>query len=88
MLWGMVAEAAEQHADIASRVIALEAFLREKRSKKIEAVFNLNAQQLWDAYDAYAKSVANREQLLLGDDAAWIKSAQQAGKIHPGLDTY
>lgn len=83
MLWAMVAEAAEQRSDIASRVIALEALLRRDRNKKVEALFDLDAQQLWKAYDAYAQSVANREQLLLGDDSTWIESAQKAGKMHP-----
>ena len=53
------------------------------RRNDIDALFNLDAQQLWAAYDSYALSIANREQLLLGDDDAWIESGQKAGKMHP-----
>ncbi|NOR51644.1 MAG: hypothetical protein GQ470_03405 [Gammaproteobacteria bacterium] len=83
MLWGMVAEAAEFRTDDALRVTALEAFLRERRSKKIDLLFNLDAQQLWNAYDGYAQRVANRQQLLLGDDSAWMESAHKAGMMYP-----
>lgn len=83
MLWGSVAEAAELQADSALRVIALEKFLRERRSNKVDALFNIDSQQLWNAYDSYAQRVANREQLLLGDDGPWIESAQKAGKMYP-----
>jgi len=83
LLWGMVAEAAEIRADKATRVIALEAFLKASPSQKIEALFDHGAEQLWDAYDSYAQSVANREQLLRGDDSAWLASAEKAGKMYP-----
>jgi len=83
MLWGMVAEAAKLQSDKASRVVALEAFLKERRSRKIDTLFNLGAQQLWEAYDSYAERIANREQLLLGDDSAWVENADKAGKMHP-----
>lgn len=83
MLWGMLAEAAETLDDNATRVIALEAFLKEQPGQKIVALFNLRAEQLWDAYDSYAQSVANREQLLRGDDSSWLVSAEKAGKMYP-----
>ena len=83
MLWGMVAEAAEIQGDKASRVIALEAFLKEHPNQQIAAVFKLDSEQLWAAYDSYAQRVANREQLLRGDDNAWMDSAGKAGNMNP-----
>lgn len=53
------------------------------RRSDIAALYHIDAQQLWNAYDRYAQSVANREQLLLGDDDTWLESAQKAGKMHP-----
>jgi len=53
------------------------------RRSDIAALFNIDAQQLWDAYDRYAQVIANREQLLLGDDDAWLESAQKVGRMHP-----
>ncbi|MCW8827413.1 MAG: hypothetical protein OQK78_13425 [Gammaproteobacteria bacterium] len=83
MLWGIVAEAAERRDDQSTRVIALEAFLKERGGKRVNNLFKLGAGDLWSAYDSYAQAVANREQLLVGDDGSWLESARKAGKMYP-----
>lgn len=84
MLWGVVAEGSEQLGDQAARAIALEQFYAEPGHTMLAAgLFSFTADSLWDAYAAYGIEVGNREQMLLGDDAAWFKAAEAAVRQYP-----
>ncbi|MEW6646242.1 MAG: hypothetical protein AB1450_03460 [Pseudomonadota bacterium] len=80
----VAAEAAQGAADPAAQAIALEqVFSRIRQVPLDRELFKLTADALWDAYLAYARQVGNREQLLIGDDAAWVAKAQAAGRMYP-----
>jgi len=84
MLWGIAAEANEKLGDQAARAIALEQYFSDTERSAIPAgLFKFTPDSLWDAYLRYGLQVGNREQMLLGDDAAWIKAAEAAGKRYP-----
>lgn len=78
------AEAAARAADPAAQAIALEqVFSRIRQAPLDRELFKVTPDALWDAYLAYARQVGNREQLLIGDDAAWLAKAQAAGRMYP-----
>lgn len=80
----VAAEAAQGAADPAAQAIALEQVFSRLRQVPLDReLFKLTADALWDAYLAYARQVGNREQLLIGDDAAWVAKAQAAGRMYP-----
>ncbi len=80
----IVAEAAAASADPAAQAIALEhLFSRLRRIPLDRELFVLTPDTLWEAYLTYARQVGNREQLLIGDDAAWLATAQAAGRMYP-----
>lgn len=80
----VVAEAAAAAADPAAQAIALEQVFSRIRQYPLDGeLFALTPDALWEAYLAYARQVGNREQLLIGDDAAWLAKAQAAGRMYP-----
>lgn len=80
----VLAEAAQGAADPAAQAIALEqVFSRIHQVPLDRELFTLTPDVLWDAYLTYARQVGNREQLLIGDDAAWLAKAQEAGRMYP-----
>lgn len=84
LLYGTMAEAAHVEQSTAQEIIALEKwFLHERIGKDWEQLFSMNADTLWDSYQAYARHVGNREQLLLGNDAAWFKAAEKTDRLYP-----
>lgn len=84
ILSGLIAEAAERAQDYAAQVMALEHYFTQRfLSPEVAALFPWSANSLWEAYLNYAKSVGNREQLLLGDDRAWLKVAEEGAKMYP-----
>jgi hypothetical protein len=82
-----MAEAAKTQGDSANLVIALERMLPLDSSAEVplseRRLFSLSAEALWQGYLGYADRVGNREQLLLGDDAAWLKAADQTDVRYP-----
>lgn len=87
-LWlGVMAEAARQLEDNANLIIALERMLPLEKTEQIPdselRLFDFNAAHLWQAYLAYADRVGNREQLLRGDDPAWLAAAEQTDVRYP-----
>jgi hypothetical protein len=87
-LWlGLMAEAAQQLDDSANLIIALERILPLEASVQVPSserrLFTFSADQLWRAYLVYADKVGNREQLLQGDDAAWLAVAEQTEARYP-----
>jgi hypothetical protein len=87
-LWlAVMAEAAQQEEDNANLIIALERLLPLEQAVQIPGserrLFTFTAEQLWQGYIAYAGRVGNYEQLLLGDDAAWLAAAEQTEARYP-----
>jgi hypothetical protein len=80
----VAAEAAAAAADPAAQAIALEhVFSRFRKTPLDRELFKVSPDDLWQAYLTYARQVGNREQLLIGDDAAWLAKAQEAGRMYP-----
>lgn len=81
-LWlGVLAEAARAEEDDYHLIVALESMLPHAvMARSEERLFDVNADQLWDAYVRYADAIGNRERLLLGDDKAWSKIADKRVK--------
>jgi hypothetical protein len=87
-LWlGVMAEAAARLDSNANLVIAMERMLPLDSSAQVplseRRLFSLSADMLWQGYLGYAESVGNREQLLMGDDAAWLAAADQTDARYP-----
>ncbi len=55
-------------------VIALEARLGID-TELDDVLYEVNADQLWQAYQQYARMVGNRSELLVGDDESWLELA-------------
>lgn len=84
ILWGVVAEGCGLLGDHAARAIALEQFYGEPDSGLVETgVLRFTSDALWQSYISYGLEIGNQEQLLLGDDAAWLKAAEAAGNRYP-----
>lgn len=84
LAWAVAAEAARAAGDHAAAAIALEyLFGGTSRNTLPAGLFELTPAMLWDAYSAYAERVGNREQLLLGDDAAWFAAAENTEARFP-----
>jgi len=84
LLYGTMAEAAVDDANPAQQIIALENWFQiESVGQVWERLFHINPDSLWEAYITYAKRVGNREQLLLGNDQAWFKAAQDTDPRYP-----
>ena len=84
LLWAVYAEAALAGKDPAGQVMALEQIMKFWRTQSLPGeLFSFTADDLWQAYSDYAVRVGNREQLLVGDDKGWFKSAEAAGRKFP-----
>lgn len=79
--WSIAALVAEAMSP-AQQVIALE----ERLGIDVETSdqqYDVNADQLWQAYKDYARLVGNRSELLVGDDDSWLKLALSSSKATP-----
>jgi hypothetical protein len=84
ILMGVVAEGSAQLGDLATSIVALEQYYSEPAHEKLESgLLHISPDTLWQSYVNYGLEVGNREQLLLGDDAAWLKAAEAAGRQYP-----
>jgi hypothetical protein len=68
--WQALYEAAVRAGDASLQIEALERLLQSIDAGN-EAAQTQTAQRLWHAYLETAAQIGNREQLLMGDDAAW-----------------
>ncbi len=86
-LWlGVLAEVAQQNGDVATLIIALERMLPLELSLQGSSerrLFSFTPEDLWQGYLGYAERVGNREQLLRGDDQAWLSAAEQTDNLYP-----
>jgi hypothetical protein len=84
ILLGVVAEGSAQLGDLAATIVALEQYYGETGYEKLETgLLHISPDTLWQSYVTYGIEVGNREQLLLGDDPAWLKAAEVAGRQYP-----
>ena len=82
--YGVMAETAQAAEDTAALIIALEQWYRlTPPLEGWDELLNLSADSLWQGYLAYAQQLGNREQLLIGNDAAWFKLADETDKRYP-----
>jgi hypothetical protein len=68
--WLVLAEAAQRKGDDALRIEALERLL-DRAVEDDGRTAAAQANGLWEAYQARAQALANRSQMLAGDDKAW-----------------
>ncbi|MFQ5936617.1 MAG: tol-pal system YbgF family protein [Acidiferrobacterales bacterium] len=74
--WALVAEAAAQAGDDVYRVIGLEhALALPGKKQSNHGVFDVRADDLWQAYEWLAETLGNRMQLLVGNDQTWLEQA-------------
>ena len=74
--WRAIQEAAVRARNAPLQVEALERLLQRVDAND-EPAQSRAARRLWEAYLAVAEEIGNREQLLMGDDAAWAAFAAQ-----------
>jgi hypothetical protein len=72
--WRTIFEAAVRAGNGPLQIEALERVLQSVDAKNTQASSDVS-QRLWQAYLATAADIGNREQLLMGDDAAWADYA-------------
>lgn len=65
-----------------NEVIALEARLSLDVADSV-SLKKINADQLWQAYQRYARLVGNRSEILVGDDDSWLELAAKASQVTP-----
>ena len=82
--WRAIHEAALRARNGALQIEALERMLHTADSRN-EALMSESAQRLWQAYSATAVEIANREQLLTGEDGAWADFAARRLGSEPFL---
>ena len=85
-LWALLAETAERFANYKLTVAALEqgfALGHDSADRDLQLV--PKADDLWRAYDKYARDAANREQLLVGKFDDWFALAETAISWEPTL---
>lgn len=84
ILLGVVAEGSARLGDLAASIISLEQYYSDTDYQKIESgLLQISPDGVWESYIDYGLAVGNREQLLLGDDMAWLKAAEAAGRQYP-----
>ena len=78
---GIIAEAARLAGDLERRVGALESLLAHGEAS-LGVLGTVSIGNLLDAYGLLAREVANREHLLVGDTASWLRFAQDVSFDH------
>ncbi len=78
--WALIAESAAKAGDAVHRVIALEqGFSLFNDSMQSDDLFELKADDLWQAYEWLAETLGNRLQLLVDNDEVWLAQAKEYG---------
>jgi tetratricopeptide (TPR) repeat protein len=84
--WILLAQAAQRARDAHLRALALEhALVLPPRTDILTPFFPISADDLWKAYDRLAEKRGNRDRLLVGNDAPWLREARAASKKDPVL---
>ena len=77
-----IAAIAARNMNPVNEVIAIESRLGLKVNESI-TLEQIDADQLWQAYERYARLVGNRSELLVGDDDSWLELGRNASKVTP-----
>ncbi|WP_139181394.1 tetratricopeptide repeat protein [Thiohalomonas denitrificans] len=81
---GVAIEAAAADNDSAALIQGLEPLVAQGRDgSALRGLVRVDSDRLWEAYLDYARQVGNREQLLMGDDAAWQRLAATDSRKFP-----
>ena len=81
--WSVLQQAATLQKDSTTQVEALENILQLAGDKPAERLAAIAA-ELWQAYYAAAQDLANRNQLLVGDDGGWADFAARRSAANAG----
>ena len=81
--WAVAVAAATLGEQGAARITGLETGLPITDLPASEAPFALTPDDLWQAYRAHGETLANRAQLLVGQDMAWFELAQARAVEEP-----
>lgn len=82
--WFVVAEAARARGAAAERALATERSAARARALPAgDRLFRVDGDALWSAWLALGRDYANREQLLIGEDAAWFEAVEAALPEYP-----
>ncbi len=81
--WSVAVTAATLGERGSARIAALEAGLPAEDLPTAEAPFGLAPTDLWEAYRVHGAVLANRAQLLVGQDAAWFAHAREQAEADP-----
>lgn len=85
LAWSVQAELAQREGKLSTAILSMEQALVLKPGH-ISVPFIVNdARGLWRLYDRLADQLGNRNQLLQGDDKAWLKLAKRHLKKDPLL---
>lgn len=83
-LWLVAAEAARQSNHHAAQVNALEHVMVDRQHVRLaDSLVAFNSDSLWNAYIEYALLLSNKEQLLIGQDKAWLETAEKRAAKSP-----
>ncbi|MCC7485857.1 MAG: hypothetical protein IT529_12830 [Burkholderiales bacterium] len=82
--WRVIAEVARRGKDALALAEALEHLVNAEPGERAGGAA-ASASALWEAYSAAATSVASREKLPAGDDAAWADHAGRQLGSHPNV---
>lgn len=81
--WTLVAQAAARGEDLATRVDALERALAVAPDGKLESLFALTPDDLWQSYERLAELLGNRARLMVGRDRTWLHATEAYKKNKP-----
>lgn len=84
LIHGARAEAAQRAGQLPNHILALQQYLSlPEAQRERETLFSWQGDDLWRAWLAFADESGNREQLLIGDDAAWWRAAEETTPRYP-----
>ncbi len=81
--WALVAEASRYADEATAHADALERVYQHPAHEFSKGLFERDVNQLWQAYVRLGESVGNAENLLIGDDEAWLEIADALKPSEP-----
>jgi len=83
-LWAVASEAAKQNGNRKVVAHAIEHVLVDQSHLSLaRSIFKINSDALWNAYIDYALLIANKAQLLIGEDRKWLETAKKISSGRP-----
>ena len=83
--WYLLLQVAIKDVNYYRQVLALESLLTMNGLQSLESIFDgfrreVSADALWQAYENYGLHIANKRQLLRGDDETWLNKISKEKK--------